>query len=469
MLALLLCALAPAAEEGRMVLQEPGWPCVFELDRGQAVQVPAGGKTVRVKLIEYQLAYEPDYFIGKNAAHKTVAGAAVKIEVGGQPATLLCRPFQMPGTFGGLRLYIEAVREWSKAADYAVLEGLEREVRISAVPAGQSWGPDKLVFPVAAYRWRSSSYMNTWNSLVPYNRHYYHRGEDYGALPDRLAVVAPFDGKVVATPLPEGDGKSNGLRIEAPNGLQCRLSHMNIESIEKKLTIGTAVRAGERLAQTGCTWSGRRAQHNDPHLHCQFDWKGQRLGTYPFLMEAYFRTYDDTLVAVAGGHQFALPARPVVLDGSRSLARPGKKIASWTWKLYDGRTVDGARTEVTFEKPGLYAEELIVKTEDGQEDRDAVHVRVYDPKRGRNMAMGWLHYHPSRDVTAGRPVLFCNATWKTSGVRIDFGDGSEPQPVQREIQHAYAKPGLYTVTLSAQGPDGEPVSVKVRIHVRQAF
>jgi hypothetical protein len=35
---------------------------------------------------------------------------------------------------------------------------------------------------------------------VPYNKLYYHRGEDYGAIPDRLDVVAPFEGTVIATP-----------------------------------------------------------------------------------------------------------------------------------------------------------------------------------------------------------------------------------------------------------------------------
>jgi PKD repeat protein len=180
-------------------------------------------------------------------------------------------------------------------------------------------------------------------------------------------------------------------------------------------------------------------------------------------MEAYFRTFDDAVVAIAGGHQFALPKETVVLDGSRSLARPGKKIKSWAWKLLDGRTVDGAKVEVVFDQPGLYAEELIVKTEDGVEDRDAIHVRVYDAKRGANMATGWLHYWPSREVRVGKPVLFCNATSNVREARIDFGDGGEAVPVTREIQHAFANPGLYIVTLSGKGPADEPVSVKVRV------
>jgi murein DD-endopeptidase MepM/ murein hydrolase activator NlpD len=449
-----------------MVLQESGWPCVFELDRGQTLAVPSAGKPVKVRLIEYRLTHEPDYFIARNPARKTVASAEAKIEVDGQPAALLCRPFQMPETVGGVRIYVDAVREWAAHAGYAPLTGVEREVRFSAVPAGHNWGSGKLVFPLRAYRWRSSTYQNTWNSLVPYNQLYYHRGEDFGAIPDKLDVVSPLDGRIIGSPLPRGDAQSNGLTIEAPNGLRCRLAHMNIESFEPRLTVGAEVRAGERVAQTGCTWNGKRSQHNDPHLHFQLDWNEHRLGTFPFLMESYFRAYDDALVAIAGGHQFALPKEPVALDGSRSLARPGKRIAFWTWKLHDGRTVEGARTEIVFEKPGLYAEEMIVKTEDGHEDRDAVHVRVYDPKRGANMAMGFLHYWPSREVLAGKPVLFCNATWNTREMKIDFGDGTEPKSVAREIQHAFAKPGLHTVTLSGLGPADEPVSLKLRVAVQ---
>lgn len=450
-----------------MLLQEPGWPCVFELDRGQSIDLPSAGKSIRVKLLEYRLIHEPDYFIARNASRKTVVSAEVKVEVDGQVAALRCRPFQMPEAVGGLRLYVEAVREWSASAGYASLHGIEREVRLSAVPAGQTWGNDQLVFPLCAYRWRSSTYQNTWNSLVPYNLLYYHRGEDFGAIPDKMGIVAPFDGKIVGTPLPKGDGKSNGLILEAPNGLQCRLAHMNIESVDPRLAVDVDVRAGERLAQTGCTWDGKRSQYNDPHLHCQLNWKGHPLGSFPFLMEAYFRTYDDALVALAGGHQFALPKESVVLDGSRSLARLGRKIVSWTWKLHDGRMVDGARTDVVFDQPGLYAEELIVKTEDGSEDRDAVHVRVYDTKRGGNMAVGWIHYWPSRDVFPDTPVLFCNATGNVKNARIDFGDGSGMVSIAREIQHAYAKPGLFTVTLSGTGPADEPVSLKVRVRVRQ--
>ena len=47
-------------------------------------------------------------------------------------------------------------------------------------------------------------YNNTWSGLVPFNLLYYHRGEDYGAIPDLLEVVSSIDGKIVSTPVPEG-------------------------------------------------------------------------------------------------------------------------------------------------------------------------------------------------------------------------------------------------------------------------
>jgi hypothetical protein len=106
----------------------------------------------------------------------------------------------MPITVHGLRLYVGTILERAENAEIADLKDVRGQVRLTACAAGEPWGPATLVFSLRNYRWRSAAYNNTWSALVPYNKLYYHWGEDYGAIPDRLDVVAPFEGTVIATP-----------------------------------------------------------------------------------------------------------------------------------------------------------------------------------------------------------------------------------------------------------------------------
>lgn len=468
------------AEIAAAVLRnEPGWPVVFELDVGQAVAVaPSGpGRAQRtVKLLSVEHDWEPDYYIAANLDRRTIRSARVAVEVDGRRAKLLCRPYESPTSVNGLRLYVEVTRQWAAKTDLGRVAGVAGDVRLSCVAEGDPWGPP-IVFPVRDYRWRSSSYNNTWRSLVPYNRLYYHAGEDWGAIPDRLAVVAPFAGTVVGTPLPNGDRQSNGLSIESADGrLVARLAHMNIETIDPRLVAGASVTAGQALGKTGMTWGGRRAQTHDPHLHVGFtvplpgsaEWTA--VSTFPFLTEAYFRTYrNDTLLPIAGGYIFTVPGQDVVLDGSRSLARPGRRVVAHRWKLSDGREVDGAAVTVRYDKPGVYCEELLVRGDDGSEDRDFSQVRVYVPEAPtRRLAYGWLHTTPVRGVRPGTEVTFWNRLAGTGGdVTLDFGDGTPPVIAGAERKHAYEAPGIYTVTLSGRGPSSEPVTVKARVVVER--
>ena len=185
---------------------------------------------------------------------------------------------------------------------------MNKAVRFSALPAGAAWGPEDLVFPIAGYRWRSAVYNNTWSALVPYNLLYYHRGEDYGAIPDLLDVVAVRAGEVVFSPVSTPQS-SNLLTILSADGQAISYCHMNIESIRPDLVPGKWVAAGDKLAKTGETWDGRRCQDWDPHLHIEFEDRQDAESSgretlyspYPFLVQAYLRTYPDP---VAGGRRW---------------------------------------------------------------------------------------------------------------------------------------------------------------------
>ncbi|MCK4628739.1 MAG: peptidoglycan DD-metalloendopeptidase family protein, partial [Sedimentisphaerales bacterium] len=355
--------LAETSASDRVILNQPGWPTIFELNLGDsyALRRNIDGKTIErvVKLISVTDYWEPDYWIKNNPRRRTLRKAEVVVDVSGVKATLLARPYQMPTVVNGLRLYVEATHRWATETQLGKIRGMDRDVRLSAVAQGEGWGPSDMLFPLKDYRWRSSSYFNTWSSLVPYNLLYYHRGEDYGAIPDRLPVIAILPGKITGTPLPGGNRRSNGVTVETASGFRFRCSHMNIETFDRALTAGTQVRAGQMIAKTGMTWDGRKSQHHDPHLHIGFHFGRTSISTYPFLIEAYLRMYDDEVMAVAGAYHFAVPGEPVELDGSRSIPRAGRKITEYEWRLHDGRIVKEPQLRLVYDKPGLYCEELI--------------------------------------------------------------------------------------------------------------
>jgi murein DD-endopeptidase MepM/ murein hydrolase activator NlpD len=407
----------------------------------------------------------PDFWCRENDAHEIFESAGVSVAVDGVSFTLPARPYQYPVEVNGLRLLVETTQPWALKASYEAMNDVARAVRFSAVAAGEAWGPETIRFPILGYRWRSSTYNNTWLQIVPYNHLYYHRGEDYGAIPDRLDVVAPLDGTVTASPLPDGDGASNSLAIRHADGMEVRFAHMNVEHLAAAAAKGGRVGAGTVLGRTGCTWSGSKSQHSDPHLHVGFRFKNSKISPFPFLAEAYFRDYPDALMPNAGGYLFTTPGRPVRLDASRSLARPGRRVAAYCWQLQDGRRVAAPVAETIYDRPGLYSERLTVTADDGSEDIDFLQVRVFDPARGRDMARGWVHMHPGRGLAPGRPALFWNRLQSVEDALIDFGDGTPPERFGESAEHAYARPGLHVATVTGRGPGGEPVAVQLRVIV----
>lgn len=478
-LIVLIVPLSVGTEESRehdqaegIVMATPDWPTVFELNVGES-------RTIRrhlaetqlerdVKLLGVQEYWEPDFFTGAGES-RTLRLAEVTVEVNGVQATLKCRPYQMPVTVNGLRIYVETTRRWAREAEIERMTEVDADVRLSAVADGEGWGPRDFVFPVKHYRWRASSYFNTWSSLVPYNKLYYHRGEDFGAIPDCLPVVCALPGQIVQSPLPNGDGDSNGLIIETEAGIRVQYYHMNAESITTSAVAGNQVSGGAILGKTGMTWDGRRSQTNDPHLHFGLSYHDTAISAFPTMVESYFREYPDSLIAIAGGYHFAEPEQRVLLDGSRSQARPGETITSYEWRLHDGRCVREATAHVAYTAPGLYSEELIVRTAHGAEARDFAQVRVYDRARGRNMVTGWVYHDPTRGIKPGQPVTIWNRLCNTrSDVRVDFGDGSPVEVIQEHAIHAFSSPGLFTVSFVSSGPDDEPAMAKMCVAVEPA-
>ena len=465
------------------------WPTRFELNPGESriISTPDGGRELRLLGVSEQ-TWADDFT--DHPARESYAWAEVRVEVNGVRAVLLQRPYQMPVVVNGLRLYVETTYNWAHNCQLAGLEDVQKAVSFSALAQDAEWGPQDLVFPLADFRWRSSSYNNTWSALVPYNLLYYHRGEDFGAIPDRLDVLAVWAGEVVQSPLSTPQS-SNCVTILADDGRAASYCHMNLENIRPDLLSGTRVAAGDVLAKSGETWEGRKCQDLDPHLHFEFD---QRLpggssgpervhqfSPYPFLAAAYLRQYPEGVLAVAGGHSYVRAGEVLNLDASRSLARPGQTIRSYAWHLSDGRVVGAAQAQMRYAGPGLYVEELRVTSTAGAEDRDYALVRVYDPLRkdrapaaynplsSTPVGWGFFYHSPVRDIRPGMQVLFWNRLLANvpGPVRIDFGDGEFEEAVGRETGHAYRQAGIYTSSLSARGLYGDPLKIKMRVVVEE--
>ncbi len=460
------------AQQGdrKVIMDIPGYPQVFELNVGQKHTVQFNNKeeilSRSIKLISVTPYFEP-YPLFSKGSPTIYSKAEVVIEVSGKRITLLHRPYQMPIEFNGLRIYVEALKEWALSADYALLQGIEGQVRLSVCAAGESWGPQNMIFPIKGYRWKAGVYQNTWSSLVPYNLRYYHRGEDYGAIPDRLDVVSPFDGKIVGSPLPNGDGQSNGLSIQNKSGVIFRVAHMNIETIQDNRKRGTIVNSGDILGKTGMTWSGRKSQINDSHCHVELQYNSTQLASYPYFMEAYLRTYPDKVIAVAGGYQFTELGKDVLLDATRSITRKDEIVKSYTWELHNGEIKNSPKVVLRYQHPGLYTEQLTVKTISGAEDRDFVQIRVFDSTvNKKDIAYGWAAYDPMRDIHPNTMVRFWNRLINTrSPVSINFDDGSNVTTINKEIYHAYKLKGRYVVTLSSDSFNGEPITIKMEVVV----
>jgi hypothetical protein len=455
-------------DSSQIIMDIGGYPLVFELNIGEQhrVQLTHHGKKIvrNIKLISVKPDFDP-YPLFKRGAPKVYLKVEVELEISGKRIILLHRPYQMPVEFNGLRLYVEAIKDWALSADFQVLNNMQREVRLSVCADGESWGPT-IDFPIKGYRWKAGVYQNTWSALVPYNVRYYHRGEDYGAIPDKLDVVSPFDGKIISSPLPSGDGKSNAVCIQNASGVIFRVAHMDIETIEHYCKAGSFVKAGIKLGKTGMTWDGRKSQVNDSHCHTELQYNGTQLATFPYLMEAYLRSYPDKIIAIAGGYQYTCVGSEVELDATRSIARQGEQVKSYSWELHTGEVRDSSKITVRYNHPGLYTEQLTVKTISGAEDRDFLQVRVFDSTANKNIAYGWAAYDPVREIHPNTRVLFWNRLIHTkSPVLISFGDSSEITEIDKEIYHVYKSKGRYVATLSSSDINNEPVSIKMEVVV----
>jgi len=455
-LGLVLCFIAGAAGQTR-------WPTTVDLNPGETSAATRDGVAHTFRILsdadgQPAIAYETMPFPTTSVEHRVNYAARVRLEVNGQESEVVARPFQYPVEAAGLRLYLDGTQEWLAVGLYPV--SLPKRLRLRYTRAGESWGPATVRFPVGDYRWGATTYYNTWLGIVPQDvaTTYYHKGEDFGAVPDLLPVFAPEAGRVTTA--------QDSVQLGAPDGTLTRLFHMNPPTV--LVAAGQSLAAGQRLGLTGQFGNGDA----DPHLHCDFRRDDDEPGTYPFAVDAYLRDYPDAGVAIAGGYQFMRAGETLMLDGGRSRARPGRTITGYRWVLHDGTAVEGATAKLTVATPGFYAQELRVYFDDGREERGFTPVRVFVPGcSGQEPVPGFVYQHPVRGIVPGDPVTIWHHPFIVASHErtIDFGDGSPVRTLsgsRPSAAHTYAASGLYTVTVTTVG--GLPQILKTSVLVEPA-
>jgi murein DD-endopeptidase MepM/ murein hydrolase activator NlpD len=317
-------------------------------------------------------------------------------------------------------------------------------------------------FPIRNYRWRALNYQHTFLGLaVNQASVYYHRGEDFGMLPDRADALATTDGEVGKVPGPEGDGASNSFYLHA-GGLEFRYAHMNTPHILPEMKPGVHVAQGQKLGLTGNTWRGRPVR--DPHLHVEIrdEATGKLRNSFPWIVSAYRKSFPGELLPIAGGWRNTWAGDTIELDGSRSLAGTGRKIVAWQWKFTDGATATGPRVSRKYTVPGTYSEQLTVRDDRGREDSDFVEVFVLDRNQTQMPPFTMIYYYPVRGIHAGDEVEFDIRSNKKGPATIDYGDGEKAQ-WSETTRHRYTKPGTYIVSLTKPDSGAGPSVFRSRI------
>jgi PKD repeat protein len=158
----------------------------------------------------------------------------------------------------------------------------------------------------------------------------------------------------------------------------------------------------------------------------------------------------------------------VLVDGSHSLAFGGR-IVQWRWDFQDGQTVNQAKAEKVFDKPGAYVASLWVKDDRGAEDVDFCQIKVFSkPAAETAMPHIFMTYTPTEDVRPDQPLRF--RFWLQGSdagpIRVDFDDGTQVLDYRSyaELPHSFRTPGIHIVTAQCQAA-GKLIMQKLKVAV----
>ncbi|MGK7397298.1 MAG: PKD domain-containing protein [Candidatus Cyclobacteriaceae bacterium M3_2C_046] len=442
-------------------------PLMVELSLGESktIKMPSG-KTASIKLLDLKEHTEPYFQLTDSSIVEAVTTSEVEIMVNEQKYTLKGGPFQQPDTIGGFTMLVACTRGF---AGGIFSDGLQKDVRIEVNDASALWyGTDEFIFPIHNYRWHASNYRHTYLGIVPnQSRLYYHRGEDFGMIPDLEKTLALTSGKLLRKPPPQGDGSSNAIWLQHQTGLISRFIHLNEYNVNHQLEEGQIIPAGELLGLTGNTYAGHRSP--SPHLHVSLHNENndkQYFHSFPAIVKAYQNSFPGELMPVAGNLRHLFEGETIILDGSKSLAGQDRKIRKFEWRFTDGEKATGALIEKTYPKAGVYSEELRVFDQYGNWERDFVEVNVLEKNQQIKPPRAWINYYPIRGIKAGTDIRFLIRFNNLEDVKIDYGDGTKV-PYTENSYHVYQIPGNYLVTVSGSDAGAGPGTFHVRVIVEK--
>ena len=432
---------------------------IYDLSPGESVRVKLkSGQRRTLTLRSFHERTEPYFESAYSSFTSAVVAADLEVEIDGMKKTFPGGPFRRPITINGLSVLLSLTQGWTGGIDP---EPLSKAVRLEVQDASLPWvGTQSLTFPIRNYLWQCSNYMHTFLGIaVNQQKLYYHRGEDYGMIPDREAVLAMGDGILATMPDPKGDGESNSVAYDTLEGSRIIYDHMNSPHIRADLGPGSQVRIGEVIGLTGNTWQGRPV--DDPHLHVEIQRGAQRRNSFPGLVAAYQQSHPGAVLPIGGGWRHVWKGDTIELDGSFSIASPGRRIVKYEWSFHDGQKASTSKVSKAYAHPGTYSEQLQVTDDRGTSDLGFTEVFVLDQEVKRPPPFGWINYYPIRAIRPGTVVQFLVRSSNMRPESIDYGDGTRV-PWKETTEHSYDHRGLFVVTFRG-GDIGAGVGV---FHVR---
>ncbi len=423
-------------------------PTLFALNKGQRFSDAFGGHAKRtVTILDCQEFSERG--VWQQGWRDVYYKALITVDVDGVQGVVGCGPFYMPVVINGLRLCGEVTRAFSGSFQ---IEPMDQDVLLSAQDAELPWYPSgTFAFPIQDYRWGSCNFLNAWLGFhdTAQEQMYYHYGVDFGGMaPDKMPLVAMFDGKVT-------DGRGFRIRSDVL-GLEIRYGHMVKEFMRQDIGAGSAIQKNETFG-----FLGNVGAKKSPHVHIDMLYTSdpsRNVNCFPMIVQAHLEQYDEPL-AFPGHKRHCLEGGTLELDGSLSVAPEGQTIVSYQWEFSDGTTANTPKVQRQYDKKGGYSEQLTVITDTGKRATSYVMVLVYPEKDAVDAPyVPSLSHHPVRGLRAGQPVAIRYFGDNVDrNMSLDFGDGSSvtvPSRGSDTLTHVYKTPGVYTVTYRGEGPGG---------------
>lgn len=434
----------------------------LEIGEKRTVELSNGAK-VAVQLLSTEAT--------RDGAQDAVREARVRAVVDGVTVELRCANYELPQTAARVQVDCPVTADYMRNSSVDHW-GLRAAARLRLWPAGSPWmTPSEIGYPLKQRWLLTHTQMANEPTYVDRGEEksrkkvYYHAGLDMGGTEALAQVVAATDGVVVSLGkevMPEHKTgtpvapRYDVIYLRDSRGWYYRYSHLY--KFDSSIELGATVRKGDPLGLLGKEggsggWS---------HLHFEIvsrqpsgEWGTQE--GFAFLWEAYLRDFKPDVMAIARPHRYVKVGEEVKLDATRSWVREGKP--AYRWQLSDGRVLTTPQLTLRYPKEGTYSEVLEVKDSRGRVAYDFATVNVYGDNDPITIN---ANYFPSLDLKAGQPVTFKVRTFGlTSGEETwDFGDGSPRRSTQSDgnkvklapngyaiIQHTYAKPGNYVVTI----------------------